>query len=50
MELDLETLYRQHEEKSYNEIMQSIEGIDIESSIPRAVFVDFAKRVYKREK
>lgn len=47
--MDLESAYRQYEEQSFKELTSMIESVD-EKSIPRAVFMDFAKRIYKREK
>ena len=48
-DLDLESVYRQYEEQSFKEISNMIEQVD-ESVMPKAVFMDFAKRIYKRQK
>ena len=48
-DLDLERVYREYEEESYQELLKKMEGVD-ESLVPRAVFIDFAKRIYKRQK
>ncbi|KAI3646330.1 hypothetical protein MP228_009258 [Amoeboaphelidium protococcarum] len=48
-QLDLESVYRQYEEKSHGEIIAMINRVD-EDQVPRAVFLDFTKRIYKRMK
>ncbi|BFZ16171.1 hypothetical protein BsWGS_19210 [Bradybaena similaris] len=47
-DLKLECVYKQYEETSYEEITNLINSID--SAVPKEVFLDFASKIYKREK
>ncbi|XP_059173023.1 farnesyl pyrophosphate synthase-like [Physella acuta] len=47
-ELDIEGVYKQYEEQSYESITQVIKSLD--SDVPQEVFLDFANRIYKRQK
>jgi farnesyl diphosphate synthase len=49
-EMQLPELFAQYEESSYAEIEKLISGIDRERKIPAQVFLDFAKKIYKRQK
>jgi farnesyl diphosphate synthase len=51
-ELDLESVYRQYEEESFQQIQQMIAGLEGSTAVtlPSAVFNDFAGRIYKRNK
>lgn len=47
-ELDLSTVYKDYEEQSYQDLMKLI---DLHSgSLPKEMFVAYAKRIYKRKK
>jgi farnesyl diphosphate synthase len=46
-DLKLEALFRVYEEESYQEIQADLAGLRI---IPRAVFDDLLKKIYKRSK
>ncbi|XP_071495745.1 farnesyl pyrophosphate synthase-like [Diadema antillarum] len=48
MTLDLEAVYREYEETSYRDLMESIEAHC--HSLPKNIFVAFANRIYKRKK
>jgi farnesyl diphosphate synthase len=48
-DLDLESVYRQYEETSFKQICEMIDLVD-DQVLPRAIFLDFAKRIYKRQK
>lgn len=47
-DLKLDDVYKQYEETSYEEITNLINSID--SAVPKEVFLDFASKIYKREK
>ncbi|XP_041365410.1 farnesyl pyrophosphate synthase-like [Gigantopelta aegis] len=47
-EIDLETVYRNYEESSYHELMDLIDKCS--GSLPKDVFIKFAKKIYKRQK
>ena len=47
-ELNLEQVYRDYEEKSYKRLMEVIEIEAAEVSLPKALFIEFANRIYKR--
>ncbi|ESN93504.1 hypothetical protein HELRODRAFT_115552 [Helobdella robusta] len=47
-ELNLRTVYEDYEAKSFQEISKLIEGID--SCLPKTMFNEFAKKIYKRNK
>ncbi|KAI8928307.1 isoprenoid synthase domain-containing protein [Entophlyctis helioformis] len=46
-DLEIERVYREYEEESFNRISALIEKVD-ESLLPRDMFVTFMKRIYKR--
>ena len=46
-DLNIEGVYHRYEEDSYQRISKLIEEID-ETLIPRQMFIDFMKRIYKR--
>eukprot|EP00057_Strongylocentrotus_purpuratus_P008957 XP_011663431.1 PREDICTED: farnesyl pyrophosphate synthase [Strongylocentrotus purpuratus] len=46
--LDLESVYRSYEESSYNDLMDTINSHS--ETLPKDIFVAFAKRIYKRNK
>ncbi|XP_041466419.1 farnesyl pyrophosphate synthase-like [Lytechinus variegatus] len=46
--LDLEGVYRSYEESSYNDLMDTINSHS--ETLPKDIFVAFAKRIYKRNK
>ena len=46
-ELDLESVFLQYEQESYNQLMAAIEG---QGHLPQAVFTLFLKKIYKRTK
>ncbi|XP_072017554.1 LOW QUALITY PROTEIN: farnesyl pyrophosphate synthase-like [Amphiura filiformis] len=47
-ELDITSVYKAYEEKSYQDLMQLIENHS--GSLPKEMFVAYAKRIYKRQK
>ena len=47
-ELDLEKAYKQYEESSYQDLIKLINKSSCK--VPREVFVDFANKIYKRQK
>lgn len=47
-ELDLEQVYRDYEEESYRDLMKDIEAF--QGKLPKEVFTDFARKIYKRNK
>lgn len=47
-ELNLEKLYQDFEEKSHTKLMAMIE--EKSGSLPKAIFTDFAAKIYKRDK
>ena len=47
-ELNLEQVYRDYEERSYSSLMDVIEKEASAAKLPKALFVDFANRIYKR--
>jgi farnesyl diphosphate synthase len=48
-ELNLEQVYRDYEERSYRSLMELIEREAQAASLPSALFVEFANRIYKRK-
>ncbi len=46
--LDLSSVYRDYEERSYQELMQLIDSCS--GSLPKDMFIAYAKRIYKRQK
>ena len=46
-DLDVAGVYRDYEETSYGEIVKLIDSMQ---DMPPAIFLDFAKRIYKRSK
>lgn len=46
--LDLQAVYRQYEESSFNDLMTLID--DNAETLPKDIFIAFAKRIYKRTK
>ncbi len=46
-ELDLQQVYRQYEEESYQRLMGVIEANA--GSLPRGMFLEFADRIYQRK-
>ncbi|KAI7842723.1 hypothetical protein COHA_003653 [Chlorella ohadii] len=46
-ELDLEALFKQYEQESYDKLVKTIEGQDL---LPQAVFTMLLKKIYKRQK
>lgn len=46
-ELDLEKVYRDYEQSSFAEIQHMIDDV---TAVPQAIFRDFAKRIFKRQK
>ena len=46
-QLELEQVYRQYEEESYQRLMSVIEANA--GSLPRGMFMEFANRIYKRK-
>lgn len=47
-ELNLEQVYRDYEERSYSSLMEVIEREATTAKLPKALFVEFANRIYKR--
>ena len=47
-ELDLSSVYKEYEEKSYQDLMKLIDQHS--GSLPKEMFVAYAKRIYKRKK
>lgn len=47
-DLNLEQVYRDYEERSYNGLMELIEREATAAKLPKALFVEFANRIYKR--
>ena len=47
-ELNLEQVYRDYEEGSYKSLMEMIEREAETAKLPKALFVEFANRIYKR--
>ena len=47
-ELNLEQVYRDYEEASYKSLMELIEKETATVKLPKALFVEFANRIYKR--
>ncbi|PSC75133.1 farnesyl diphosphate synthase [Micractinium conductrix] len=46
-ELQLEAVFKQYEQESYNKLVQTIKGQDL---LPQAVFTMLLKKIYKRQK
>ena len=47
-ELNLEQVYHDYEERSYSTLMELIESEATAAKLPKALFVEFANRIYKR--
>lgn len=47
-ELNLEQVYCDYEESSYSSLMELIEREATPAKLPKALFVEFANRIYKR--
>jgi len=47
-QLDLESVYKKYEDDSYTELMGLIE--QTAGDLPKAIFIDFAQKIFKREK
>ncbi|KAH9489224.1 hypothetical protein Btru_058820 [Bulinus truncatus] len=47
-ELNLESLYKEFEESSYNKITSLIDTLDVK--VPKSIFHDFVNKIYKRQK
>lgn len=47
-ELNLSTVFTEYEDKSFIELTRLIDQLD--GSVPKAVFTEFAKKIYKRQK
>ena len=47
-ELDLSSVYKEYEEKSYQDLMKLIDQHS--GSLPKEMFIAYAKRIYKRKK
>jgi len=47
-ELELERLYKEYEENSYNEIVNLVDSFS--GALPKEIFYAFAKKIYKRSK
>lgn len=48
VEMNIEQIYKDYEEKCYNELNEKINSNT--GSLPKAIFTDFAKKIFKREK
>ena len=46
--LNLEQVYRDYEDTSYKSLMELIEKEASAVALPKALFVEFANRIYKR--
>ena len=47
-DLNLETVYRNYEEQSYNDLQQLIDKHM--GQLPKEMFIAYAKKIYKRQK
>ena len=47
-ELDLESVYKEYEESSYQRLMTLIE--ESSGELPKDMFYGFARKIYKRQK
>ena len=47
-ELNIEKVYTDHEESSYQTLMKVIDEQAAAVSLPKGMFVEFANRIYKR--
>lgn len=48
-DIGVESIYRQYEEQSYAQIQKSISQVD-DAVVPRQVYLQFASKIYKRQK
>ena len=47
-ELELQRMYEEYEESSYQDLMQLIEKLS--GKLPKQIFTAFAQKIYKRNK